>query len=72
MSFLSKLYQIILDRVFDTPGHVKDVVDGFNYVHNQSLATCLILHITPEVDKIDSKRMYVDAITEKGELRFSK
>ena len=26
---------------------------------------------TPEVDNIDSKRMCVDAMTEKGEVRFS-
>ena len=26
---------------------------------------------TPEVDKIDSKRMSVDAMTEKGKVRFS-
>ena len=26
---------------------------------------------TPEVDKIDSKRMHVDAITKKGEVWFS-
>ena len=26
---------------------------------------------TPEKDKINSKRMYVDAMTKKGEIRFS-
>ena len=32
MSFLSKPYQIVLDRDVDIPGHGKDVVDGFNAV----------------------------------------
>ena len=32
MSFLSKSDQMILDRAADTPGHGKDVVDGFNSV----------------------------------------
>ena len=26
---------------------------------------------TPELDKIDSKHMHVDAMTKKGELRFA-
>ena len=30
MSFLSKYYQIVLNRDVDTPGHGNDVVDGFN------------------------------------------
>ena len=30
MSYLSKSYQIVLDRAVDTPGHGKDVVGGFN------------------------------------------
>ena len=30
VSYLSTSYQIVLDRVIDTPGHGKDVVDGFN------------------------------------------
>ena len=34
MYFLSKSYQIVLDRYVDTPGHGKDVVDGFNDVKN--------------------------------------
>ena len=48
MSFLSKLYQIVLDRNIDTPGHGKDVVDGFNAFHKLYLDTCLIMRITPE------------------------
>ena len=30
ISYLSTSYQIVLDRAVDTPGHGKDVVDGFN------------------------------------------
>ena len=30
------------------------------------------MYSTPEVDKIDGKCMRVDAMTKKGELRFSK
>ena len=70
MSFLSKLCQFFLDRAVDIPGHVKDVVARFNYVHKRYLATCLIMRSTTEVDNIDSKRMNVDAITNKGEVRF--
>ena len=55
MHFLSKSYQIVLDRDVDTPGDVKYVLNGFNYVHKQYLATCLIISSTPEVDNIDSK-----------------
>ena len=68
MSFLSKSYQNFLDRDFDTQGHGKDVVDGFNAVKKRNLATCLRMLSTPEVDKIDSKRMRIDSITKKGEL----
>ena len=32
MSYLSTSYQFVLDRAVDTPGHGKDVVDGFNAV----------------------------------------
>ena len=35
MSYLSTSYQIVLDRDVDTPGHGKDVVDGFNAVQQQ-------------------------------------
>ena len=34
------------------------------------LATFLRMHSTPEVDKIEGKRMCVDAMNKKGELRF--
>ena len=61
--FLSKSYQIVLDRAVDTPGHVKDVVDGFNGVHKIYLSTCLRMRSKPEKDKIDSKCMRVDAMT---------
>ena len=64
MSFLSKSYHIVLDRAIDTPGHGKDVVDGFNIVQKRYLATCLRMRSTPEKDKIDSKRMRVEAMTE--------
>ena len=33
MSFLSKSYQIVLDRAVDTPGHGKDVMESFNDFH---------------------------------------
>ena len=72
MSYLSTSYQIFLDRDVDTPGHGKDVVDGFSAVQKQYLATCLRMRSTPEKDKIDSKRMRVEAMTEKGEVSFSK
>ena len=63
MSYLSTSYQIILDIAVDTPGHGKDVVDGFNSVQKRYLATCLRMHTTPEKDKIDSNRMRVEAMT---------
>ena len=69
---LSTPYQIVLDGAVDTQVHGKYVVDGFNAVQKQYLATCLSRHSAPEVDKIDSKRMRVDAMTEKGEVSFSK
>ena len=72
MSYLSTSYQIVLDRAVDTPCHGKDVVDGFNAVQEQYLATCLRMFSTPEKYKIDSKRMRVEAMTEKGEVIFSK
>ena len=70
--FLSKSYQIVLDRAVDTPGHGKYVADGFNAVQKQYLATCLRMHIMPEVEKIDIKRMRVDAMTNKGEVSLAK
>ena len=69
--YLSTSYQIVLDRAVDTPGHGKDVVDGFNAVHKRYLATFLRMCSTPEKYKIDSKRMRADAMTEKGELSFA-
>ena len=71
MSYLSTSYKIVLDRAVDTPGHGKDVVDGFNDVQKRFLATYLRMRITPEKDKIDSKCMRVEAMTEKGEVSFS-
>ena len=72
ISYLSKSSQIVLDRAVDTPGHVKDVVGGFNSVQKRYLATCLRMSSTPEKHKIDSKRMRVEDMTEKGEVRFAK
>ena len=72
MYFLSKSYQIVLDRDVDTPVHGKDIVDGFNDVQKQYLATILRMCSTPEVDKIDNKRMCVDYMTNKGELSLAK
>ena len=60
MSYLSTSYQIVLDIAVDTPGHGKDVVDGFNAVQKRYLATCLRMHNTPEKRKIDSKLMRVE------------
>ena len=45
--FLSKSYQIVLDRAFDTPVHGKDVVDGFNAYQKKYLATFLKMRSTP-------------------------
>ena len=36
------------------------------------LATCLRMRSTPEKDNIDSKRMRVEAMTQKGEVSFAK
>ena len=47
-------------------------MDGFNAVHKQYLATCLRMRITPEKEKIDSKSMRVESMTDKGEVSFSK
>ena len=52
MYFISKSYQISLDKAFDTPGHGKDVVDGFNTVHKRYLATFLRMRSTPEKDRL--------------------
>ena len=66
MSYISTPYQIVLDRAVDTLGHGKDVVDGFNAVKKQYLATCLRMRTTPEKDKIYSKRVRVESMTEEG------
>ena len=71
MSYLSKSYQIVLDRAVDTPGHGKDMVVGFNAAQKRYLVTCLRMRITPEKDKIDSKRMLVESMTEKVEVSFA-
>ena len=71
ISFLSKSYQVVLDIAVDTPGHGKYVVDGFNDVQKLYLATCLRMRSTPGKHKIDSKRMRVEAMTEKGEVIFA-
>ena len=72
MSFLSKAYKIVLDGAADTPGRGKDVLGGFNAIQKRYLATCFRICSTPEVDNIYSKRMCVDAMTEKGEVNFPK
>ena len=72
MYFLSKLYQIVLDRAVDTSVHGKDVVDGFNAVQKQYLDTCLRMCSMTEVYKIDSKHIHIDAMTNKGEVRSAK
>ena len=41
-------------------------MDVFTDVQIKYLATCLIMSSMPEVDNIDSKRMRVDAMTDKG------
>ena len=70
--FLSKSYQVVLNRAVDTPGNGKYVVDVFNAVQKQYLATCLIICSMPEVKNTDSKCIHVDAMTKKGEVSFSK
>ena len=72
ISYLSKSYQIVLDRAIDTPGHGKYVVDGFNAVQKLYLATYFRMCSTPEKYKIDSKRMRIEAMTEKGDVSFAK
>ena len=72
MYYLSKSYQIFLDGVVDKPGHGKYVVDGFNTIQKRYLANCLRMRSTPEKYKIDSKRMHVEAMTDKGEVSFAK
>ena len=71
MSFLSKSYQIDIDITVERPGHGTDLVDRFNAVHKRYLTTRLIMHSTPEVEKIGSKRMRVHVMTKNGKVRFS-
>ena len=71
MSYLSPSYQIVLHRAVDTPGHGKEVVDGFNAFHKRYSSTYFRMCSTPEKYKIDSKRMRVEAMTEKGEVSFA-
>ena len=65
MYFLAEPHETVLDRAVDTPGYGKYVVDGFNAVQKQYLATCLRIRSTTKVDEIDIKRMRVDAMNEK-------
>ena len=46
-------------------------MDGFNAIQKQYLATCLRMRSTPEEDKIESKRMRVEAMTKKWEVSFA-
>ena len=62
--FLSKSYQIVIDRSIDTSGHKKDVVDDFNAVQKLYLENCLRMRSRPEKDKINSERMRVDSMNE--------
>ena len=45
-------------------------MDDFNAVQKRYLSTCLKICSTPEVDKIDSECMNVDAMTKKEEVIF--
>ena len=47
-------------------------MDSFNAFQKRYLATCLIMRSITEKDKIDSKCMCVDAMTEKGEVSIAK
>ena len=71
MSLILKPYKIVLGISVDTSVHGKDVVDGFNAVQKRYLATCLRIRSMPEVDKIDIKRIHVNAMTNKGEVSFA-
>eukprot|EP00978_Attheya_sp_CCMP212_P032801 scaffold129609_cov69-Attheya_sp.AAC.2 len=63
----------VIDRAVDTPGHGKDVVDGFNAVQKRFLTTCLRKTSKPEVHDTenDSDRMQKNSMTEKGEVSFA-
>ena len=69
--FSIKLIYFFLDRTVDTPGHGEYVVGGFNDGQKRYLATFLRMLSTSEVDNIDSKCMRFDAMTQKGEVRFT-
>ena len=73
LSVLSVKFQIIIDRAVDTPGHGKDVVDGFNAVQKRFLTTCLRKTSMPEVHNTvtDSDRMQINSMTEHGEVSFA-
>ena len=80
------IYQIVLDRSAGILVHGKYVVNGFNAVQKRHLATCLRMCSTPErylatflrmcstpeVEKIDSKLMHVDSMTDKVKVSFDK
>ena len=46
-------------------------MDVLNAVQKRYLATSLRMRSTPEKHKIDSKRMRVESMTEKGEVSFA-
>ena len=69
MSCLSKEYDFFY-RSIDTPGYGKYLVNVYNTVQKRYLATCLRMRSKPEVDKIYSRHICVDDMTEKGEVRF--
>eukprot|EP00978_Attheya_sp_CCMP212_P009286 scaffold21956_cov70-Attheya_sp.AAC.2 len=73
LSVVSVKFQIVIDRAVDTPGHGKDVVDGFNAVQKRFLTTCLRKTNMPEVhDTVnDDDRMLIHSMTEKGEVSFA-
>jgi hypothetical protein len=73
LSVLSVKFQIVIDRAVDTPGHGKDVVDGFNAVQKRFLQTCLRKTSMPEVhDNVNaSDRMNIHSMTEQGEVSFA-
>ena len=47
-------------------------MDGFNAVQKRYLATCFRMRSPAKKYKVDRKRMRVEAMTEKGEVRFAK
>ena len=69
--FFIKILYIFFNISVDKPGHGKDVLDGFNAIQKQYLATCLRIHSTSLKFFFDSNRIRVDAKTKKGEVSFS-